>query len=119
MPGHPADVPRILRIIAITALIVLAGVTVAQGAPAGAAKDPAAAPIATATALSQTWGRCPSARTAHHVLAVARRTRAVKPRVKRARAAVRAWRGVVRECSKPIEQPIVIVGGTAYLPAER
>ncbi len=112
--------PRTAHIILIAVLALLAVTAVAQAAPSSsAAKDPAAAPIATATKLSQTWGRCPSARTAHRTLAIARRTRAAKPRVKRARAAVRAWRGVQRECSKPVDQPIVIVGGTAYLPAER
>lgn len=107
---------RIRNLLLIAVLALAATAALAQGAPAGVAKDPAAAPIATATQLSKTWGRCPTARSAHRTLAIARRTKATKPRVRRARAAVRAWRDVARECSKPVEQPTVIVGDAAYLP---
>lgn len=109
-----------LAIIAVTALV--AGVPAlthgAGDAAAARAKDPAAKPLARATALSKSWGRCPTARPAHRLLNRAQRTRAAKPRVVRARAAVRAWRGVAATCSKPVPQPTVVLGGGEYLPPE-
>ncbi|MBJ7457379.1 MAG: hypothetical protein JHC74_15105 [Thermoleophilia bacterium] len=41
----------------------------------------------------------------------ARRTTAPVPRVRRARAALRAWTAVARECARPVDQPQVIVSG--------
>ena len=109
---------RRLVIIAVTALIVgVPAVTHgAADASAAPAKDPAAKPLARAAALSQAWGRCPTARPAQTLLDRAQRTRAKKPRVVRARAAVRAWKGVVVDCSKPVRQPTVVLGGGEYLP---
>lgn len=77
------------------------------GAPDASAAAPGDALLARAGALSQQWGRCPTARPAHRVLSVARRTSAPRPRVRRARAAVRRWHAVARECSRPVPQPTV------------
>lgn len=116
-------ITRISLLVAI-ALIALAPVAasaahgpsatpLAQGTPA---KDPAAAVLAKASVLATDWGRCPTSRPAHRLLSIASRTRATKPRVQRARAALRAWQQVVADCSKPVEQPQVIIGGGGYLP---
>jgi hypothetical protein len=72
--------------------------------------------LAKASVLATDWGRCPSSRPAHRLLSIAHRTRATKPRVQRARSALRAWRQVVAECSKPVQQPQVTIGGVGYLP---
>lgn len=119
----PVTITRISLLIAI-ALIALApaGASAAHGpsnaplAQAAPAKDPAAAVLAKASVLATDWGRCPTSRPAHRLLSIAGRTRANRPRVQRARAALRAWQRVVTDCSKPVEQPQVIVGGVAYLP---
>jgi hypothetical protein len=81
------------------------------GAPAPSAAAPGDALLARAGTLSQQWGRCPTSRPAHRVLAVARRTSAPRPRVRRARAAVRSWHAVARECSRPVPQPTVNPAG--------
>lgn len=107
--------PNIRIILTIALLALIATAALAQGAPSRSA-DPAAGQIAAATELSKTWGRCPTARPAHRALSLARRTKAAKPRVRRARAAVRAWRGVERDCSKPIDQPTVVVGTVTFVP---
>ena len=75
-----------------------------------AAPAPGAADIARATALSHEWGRCPTARPAARVLAQAVRTEKPRPRVRRARAAVRAWTVVAAECSRPVAMPTVTPG---------
>ena len=77
------------------------------GAPSPAPGDAA---IARATALSQEWGRCPTARPAARLLAQAVRTEKPRPRVLRARAAVRAWTAVAAECSAPVAMPTVTPG---------
>ncbi len=93
------------------ALIIIA--TLAIGlvpALAGAATSSAgSADIAKAEALSVRWGRCPTARPAQAVLARAKRTRAPVRRARRARSAVRAWTTVATVCSRPVDQPTVIV----------
>ena len=115
------SLPRIAFLVAV-ALVALAPVA-AQAAPAkvpavsAVAKDPAATPLALARSLSADWGRCPTSRPAHRLLGIAARTRAPRPRVQRARAAVRAWRAVVADCSKPVPQPSVMVGPSGYVPA--
>ena len=97
-----------------TALAIsLVALTALAPAVAGAAPASASAPgdraIARAEALSAQWGRCPTARPAHRVLAQARRTAAPRPRAARARAAVRSWSRVARECSRPVPMPTVIL----------
>jgi hypothetical protein len=114
---------RIALLIALAlALLVPA---LAQGAPMAAGpapaasavtKDPAAAALAQARRLSADWGRCPTSRPAHRLLGIATRTRAPRPRVQRARAALRAWRLVAADCSKPLPQPSVIVGDAGFVP---
>jgi hypothetical protein len=112
---------RIALLVAL-ALVALAPVAAsaakgpANGPLASAKKDPAAAPLTKASTLATDWGRCPTSRPAHRLLTIASRTRANRPRVQRARAALRAWQRVVTDCSKPVEQPQVFVGGVAYLP---
>lgn len=82
----------------------------ALGGSQPAAAAPGDALLARAEALSQQWGRCPTARPAHRVLAEARRTTEPRPRVRRARAALRAWTGVAEQCARPVPQPTVIPG---------
>jgi hypothetical protein len=72
---------------------------------AGASPPPGAAALARAEALAQKWGRCPTARRAHRLLAIAEATTAPKPRARRARAALRAWTDVAHACSQPVDQP--------------
>ena len=93
----------IIAAAAAAAAIALGGL----GAPDPSTAAPGDALLARAEALSQQWGRCPTSRPAHRVLAVARRTSAPRPRVRRARAALRSWHGVARECSRPVPQPSV------------
>ena len=95
--------PRLLVALAILGSIAVPGV----GAPSPAPGD---ALIARAQELAGTWGRCPTARPAARVLAQAERTVAPRPRVRRARAAVRAWHAVARECAQPVDQPTVTPG---------
>lgn len=80
-------------------------------APSSPPPAPGDAAIARAEALAAQWGRCPTARPAQRVLDQARRTTAPVPRVRRARAALRAWTAVARECARPVDQPQVIVSG--------
>ena len=86
--------------------------TAAIGIPAmaSAAPAPGDAAIATATSLSQQWGRCPTARPAARLLAKAERTTETKPRARRARVALRAWTRVARECAAPVAMPTVTPG---------
>lgn len=105
--GQPGVVARPLAI-AIVALAVLAPLAVSgAGAPEPAPGD---ALIARAHVLAGQWGRCPTARPAARVLARAERTAAPRPRVRRARAAVRAWQAVASECAQPVPQPTVTPG---------
>lgn len=76
-------------------------------AGSAAAPAPGDAAIAKATSLSQQWGRCPTARPAHRLLAQAVRTTKPRPRARRARVALRAWTEVARVCSRPVDQPTV------------
>ncbi len=114
--GHPgrrhgttiAPEGSVLRSALVIALLLaaLAGPVSAAPAPPPA---PGAAVIARAEALAAQWGRCPTARPAQRVLDQARRTTAPVPRVRRARAALRAWTEVARVCAQPVDQPTVIV----------
>ncbi len=100
-----------MRIALITALVALAAILPASAlaaSPAPAPKAGTEAALAKAGALQQQWGRCPTARPAHAVLAQARRTTAAAPRAKRARAALRSWTEVSRVCATPVPQPVVI-----------
>jgi hypothetical protein len=96
-----------LRTALLLALLALAALVPALGGASPAAAAPGDAAIARAEALSAEWGRCPTSRPAHRVLAQARRTSAAAPRVKRARAAVRSWTRVARVCAQPVPQPTV------------
>ncbi len=94
-----------------TALVLIAALAIGLvPALAGAAPSPravAAADIARADALSAQWGRCPTARPAHRILALAKRTRKPALRATRARSSVRGWRTVARVCAQPVPQPSV------------
>lgn len=105
---HRMTTPRLALTLLLAAAAVLPAA--AGAAPSTSAKDPAAVPLARAAEMSSVWGRCESARSAHRLLTIARRTSAVRPRVNRARAAVIAWRSVERDCSKPFNGPRVWVG---------
>lgn len=96
-------------LVAAAAVVPAAAAPSAQAAPARSAADPAAAPLAVASEMAGVWGRCETARPAHRLLRVAKRTGPVRPRVKRARAAVIRWRMVERTCSKPFNGPRVWV----------
>ncbi len=92
-------------------VLVIALVLAALAAPVLAAPPPpapGAAAIMRAEALSARWGRCPTARPAQRLLDVAERTTAPRPRVRRARAALRAWTAVARDCAQPVDQPTVV-----------
>ena len=96
---------RLAAAIAITATVL--GLAPAL---AGAASTPAAAAnadIARAQTLSAQWGRCPTARPAQDILALAKGTRKPALRATRARSSVRAWTTVARVCSQPVAQPTV------------
>ncbi|MGE0028296.1 MAG: hypothetical protein AB7O78_14795 [Thermoleophilia bacterium] len=95
-----------MRRILIGALL-LAAVLPAALAASPAATAPGDAAIQKATALQQQWGRCPTARPAARVLAQAVATTRPVPRAKRARAALRAWNQVARDCSAPVPMPEV------------
>jgi len=95
----------VIAAVGIAALASLAAPGVAAPAPA-----PGDALIARAQALAGTWGRCPTARPAARALALAERTTAPRPRVRRARAALGAWQSVARECAQPVAQPTVTPG---------
>jgi len=97
------SLPRLAASLAALALLPLGGALAGPPAPGGAA-------IASAEALAAEWGRCPTARPAHRVLARAKATREARPRARRARAAVRAWEGVARDCARPVDQPTVSPG---------
>jgi len=99
----------------VRTVLVIALLLAALAVPLSAAPAPPPAPAAVAIARAETlaarWGRCPTARPAQRLLDQARRTTAPVPRVRRARAAVRAWTEVARACSQPVDQPAVIVSG--------
>lgn len=103
--GQPGVVAHRLAIV-LAALAVIAPLAVAGTA----APAPGDALIAQARELAGHWGRCPIARPAARVLAQAERTAAPRPRVRRARAAVRAWQAVARDCARPVPQPTVTPG---------
>jgi len=106
--GHGSTPPRKDRRIRLLLALVL---TAAIGMPAMASAAPGDAAIAKATSLSHQWGRCPTARPAARLLAQAVRTTEARPRARRARAALRAWTGVARACSQPVDQPTVTSSG--------
>ncbi len=92
-----------IGLIAVLALGLTPALGRAASSPAGAAnKD-----IARGQSLAAQWGRCPTARPAAKILALAKRTRRPALRATRARSSVRAWRTVVRVCSQPVRQPTV------------
>ncbi len=95
-----------MRSILLGALL-LAAVLPAALAASPAAPAPGDAAIQKATALQQEWGRCPTARPAARVLAQAVATTKPVPRARRARAALRAWNAVARECRAPVPMPEV------------
>ncbi len=97
-----------LRTVLALLLVALAALIPALGAAAPASAAPGDAAIARAGTLATQWGRCPTARPAHRVLAQARRTEAPRPRARRAHAALRAWTEVARVCARPVPQPRVI-----------
>jgi len=97
-----------LRTVLVTALVALAALMPALAGATPQAPAPATAALATAEALSVQWGRCPTSRPAHRVLAQARRADAPRPRARRANAALRSWTEVARVCSQPVPQPVVI-----------
>ena len=102
--GQAEDVANRL-VIAVVGIAALASVAVpglASSAPA-----PGDAMIARAHDLAGKWGRCPTARPAAQVLALAERTKAPRPRVRRARAALGAWNAVARDCAQPVAEPTV------------
>lgn len=100
-----------MRLVLLIALLLVVSAAPLAAAPAPAPPAPGAALIVRAEALAAQWGRCPTARPAHRVLDQARRTTAPVPRVRRARAALRSWTAVARECARPVAQPEVIVSG--------
>lgn len=105
-PPHRED--PVLRTALAIALMLTALVAPLSAAPAPP-PAPGDAAIARADALAAHWGRCPTARPAERVLDQARRTTAPVPRVRRARAALRAWTEVARVCAQPVDQPTVTV----------
>jgi hypothetical protein len=105
----PAPIPGTLhhvRSVLIGALL-LAAVLPAALAASPAAPAPGDAAIRAATALQRDWGRCPTARPAARVLAQAVASTKPVPRARRARAALRAWNRVARECRAPVPMPQV------------
>ena len=105
-------------------LLVAALAAVTLAAPAAAAGAPAQAPPPArvkAERLASIWGRCPTAHDANRLLAIARRPARRPVRTRRAGAALRAYRVVVVQCSKPVPMPTVIVpptDGPVLPPAE-
>lgn len=105
---RPARKEPPLRTALAIVLVALAALAPALAGAAPASPSTAGdRTIARAEALSAHWGRCPTSRPAHRALAAARRTAAPHARVKRARAAVRAWTAVAADCSQPVAQPTV------------
>ncbi len=104
--GQAEDVAHRL-VIAVVGIAALASVAVPGLASSSSAPAPGDAIIARAHDLAGKWGRCPTARPAAQVLALAERTTAPRPRVRRARAALGAWNSVARECSQPVAEPTV------------
>ena len=94
------------RIRLLLALVLSAAIAI----PAVASAAPGDAAIAKATSLSHQWGRCSTARPAARLLAQAVATTADRPRARRARAALRAWNEVARECAIPVAMPSVTPG---------
>jgi hypothetical protein len=97
-------------VIAVAGIAALASIAVPGGVAAASAPAPGDAIITRARDLADKWGRCPTARPAAQVLALAERTKAPRPRVRRARAALGAWNSVARECAQPVAQPTVTPG---------
>lgn len=104
--GQAEDVANRL-VIAVVGIAALASVAVPGLASSSSAPAPGDAMIARAHELAGKWGRCPTARPAAQVLALAERTKAPRPRVRRARAALGAWNSVARECAQPVAEPTV------------
>jgi len=91
----------------LLAVLLLAAVLPAALSASPTAPAPGDAAIRQATALQQEWGRCPTAGPAARVLAQAVATTKPVPRAKRARAALRAWNRVARDCRAPVPMPEV------------
>lgn len=114
-PGTP------LVVILLSAAVVGA-IAAGSGIDAAAAKTPprdaAAAPLAQATRLQARWGHCDGRATAvaTRQLARAKATRAPRPRLTRARTAVRTWHAVARACMDSGTGAPITVGRGAYLP---
>jgi hypothetical protein len=94
-------------VIAVVGIAAVASVAVPGLASSSSAPAPGDAIIARAHDLAGKWGRCPTARPAARVLALAERTKAPRPRVRRARAALGAWKAVARDCAQPVAEPTV------------
>jgi hypothetical protein len=86
-------------------VLLLVALLAAQPASAAQGPRPGDATLRQATALSVEWGRCPTSPPAHRALAAAR-TAPHRARAARARAALRAWTRVVRQCSAPVQMPV-------------
>lgn len=94
-------------VIAVVGIAALASVALPGLASSSSAPAPGDAIIARAHDLAGKWGRCPTARPAAQALALAERTKAPRPRVRRARAALGAWNTVARDCAQPVAEPTV------------
>lgn len=92
---------------ALVVAVLLVAVLPAALAASAPATAPGDAAIRKASALQREWGRCPTARPAARLLAQAVATTKPVPRAKRARAALRAWSRVARECAAPVPMPEV------------
>ena len=103
--GQADDVAHRL-VIAVVGIVALASIG-GPGVASSSAPGPGDAIIARAQDLAGKWGRCPTARPAARVLALAERTTAPRPRVRRAKVALAAWHSVARECAQPVDQPTV------------
>lgn len=103
--------PATLGIVRTLLIVVLLLGALAMPLAAAPAPAPGDAAIARAEVLAAHWGRCPTARPAQRLLDQARRTEQPAPRVRRARAALRAWTEVARVCAQPVDQPVVAVPG--------
>jgi hypothetical protein len=90
--------------LAAAALATGLAVPVAIAAPS---PSPVARDILAASALEAQWGRCPTARPAAVLLAIARRPARAPVAAARAKGALGAWRAVAAACAQPVPQPAV------------
>ena len=95
--------------LAATVVVAALAPSAALAAPRPVADVRPSAPLAAAQVLEAQWGRCPTARPALALVAVAERPDAPSIRLVRARVALRAFRIVAAECSKPVPMPSVVL----------